>query len=72
MDEVIFEQTVEQVNLQRMTSFEPASTDTTNLLTRRFGVLQFTSSGELKVRCVDKLAESMVNDTTDILRAIRM
>ena len=72
LDRVIFDQTVEEIRLQRMTAFVPASADRATLLTRRFGVLQLTSTGELKVRCIDDFAESMVNDTTEILRAIRM
>ena len=41
-------------------------------ITKRFGVRQLSSKGESKLRCIDDLLESGINDTCDIRRKIKM
>ena len=43
-----------------------------SLVSRRFPVKQLTSSGAVKIRAIDDLAESQINDTTSVGRRIRM
>ena len=42
------------------------------VITRRFPVLQRSSNGAVKLRCIDDFAESQVNSTTLVTRRIRM
>ena len=69
-DGTIFTLTTDEVDLKRMST--PRPPHGRQLLTRRFGVWQTDSKGRLKLRCIDDFAESLINDTTLIDRAIRM
>ena len=72
IDAEIFDQTAEEIRLGRMSELvEPDDGDLRGLpVTRRFGVVQQTSDGRDKIRCIDDFAASGVNDTTRVSRKI--
>ena len=70
----LWAQTLAEVRLGRMSPPQPVelASPSAQVFTRRFAVRQATSSGSLKVRCIDDFAESGVNDACRIGRRIRM
>ena len=71
----VFAKTQEDVALGRLGPLSEVSLspDGTSLpLSRRFAVLQLSSSGKLKVREIDDLHESEVNEAASVTRRIRM
>ena len=68
----VFSQTLEDVRLGRMGPLGTPGVDLFPPYTRRFGVSQKSSHGEVRVRCIDDFAQSLINDTVDIDRRIRM
>ena len=71
-DADIYCQTLDEVQLGRMTVPVPAVSQEPSVVTRRFGVSQVDSKGVSKVRCIDDFKESMVNDACAVARKIRM
>ena len=71
-DADIYRQTLDEVQLGRMTVPVPAVSQKPCVVTRRFGVSQVDSKGVSKVRCTDDFKESMVNDACTVARKIRM
>ena len=72
-DVEVMQQTVAEARLHRM--LMPRILEGTSLsylLTRRFPVEQIDSKGRLKLRMIDDLADSQVNDACHINRQIRM
>ena len=68
----LWDQTLIDIKLGRMSPLSPAATHPERLGTRRFGVTQRTASGQLKLRSIDDFAESLVNWTTSVRRRISM
>ena len=68
----VFSQTLEDIALGRMAPLRPPGVLALPPYTRRFGVSQRSSHGDVKVRCIDDFAQSLINDTVDIDRRIRM
>ena len=75
MSQKVFDQTVEEVELRRMSPLRPV--DDSDLqrsypVTRRFPVQQSTSSGALKVRSIDDFLQSKVNALTSVQSRINV
>ena len=68
----VFDQTLGEVELGRMSPLLPLSESPHSLITRRFPVEQVDSKGRRKVRSVGDFAESRVNDSCSVSRRIRM
>ena len=69
MSQKVFDQTVQEVELKRMSPMRPVSESDchrTYPVTRRFPVLQSTSSGAQKVRSIDDFLQSKVNALTSV------
>ena len=69
MSQTVFDQTVQEVELRRMSPMRPVSESDchrTYPVTRRFPVLQSTSSGAQKVRSIDDFLQSQVNALTSV------
>ena len=71
-DKKVFSQTLGDVRLGRMGPLGTPGVDLFPPYTQRFGVSQKSSHGEVKVRCIDDFAQSLINDTVRINRRIRM
>ena len=67
----LFDQTLEDIRLGRMTPLVPAAARDV-LGTRRFGVSQVSAKGATKLRRIDDFAESLVNETTSVEQRISM
>ena len=69
---VVYEKTLEEISLNRMSPLKPVSEDdiASGALqvspTRRFAIEQQSSSGALKIRIIDDFAESLVNDLCSV------
>ena len=70
--QAVFDQTLSEIALGRMSPLVPLSESPTSLVTRRFPVEQVDSKGRRKVRSIDDFAESRVNDSCSVSRRIRM
>ena len=68
----VFSQTLEDIALGRMGPLVTPGLGALPPYTRRFGVSQNSSHGVSKVRCIDDFAQSLINDTVDVGRRIRM
>ena len=72
MDSTIWTQTIEEVDLGRMSTPVPVSGPLLGPVTRRSGVAQKSAKGIDKIRCIDDFAESRINDTTTVSRRISL
>ena len=67
----VWEATVQDVDVGRMSRPVAAESVPGTFVTRRFAVVQTDSKGKSKVRCIDDFLESLVNDATTVRRRIR-
>ena len=68
----VFSQTLEDIALDRMGPLVCPGQEAFPPYTRRFRVSQSSSLGVSKTRCIDDFAQSLINDTVNIDRRIRM
>ena len=75
MSKKVFDQTVEEAELKRMSPLRPVDESDfhrTYPVTRRFPVQQSTSGGALKVRSIDDFLQSKVNSLTSVQARINV
>lgn len=70
--QALWDQTLQDVRLGRMSPPVPAEHSDGLLLTRRFGVAQQASDGRTKIRCIDDFRESLLNSSTHVGVHMRM
>ena len=68
----IYQQTIDEINVGRMTPFREPKTDEKYPVTRRFAVRQLSSGGKEKLRCIDDYLRSEINSLMHVEGRISM
>ena len=72
LEQSVYTQTLEDIRKKRMAPLSKIDGRAEFPPTKRFGILQSNSSGKEKIRIIDDFAESMINDSCQVNRRIRM